>query len=68
MPTENDEKLTKVEAIEFLEEETKEFVKIDSKIFENYYKSAEEFLPLPRSKGERYYFSKRVFEETNGNK
>lgn len=41
-------KLTKREAVEFLE--------LDAKTFENYFKSADEFSCLPRRKGEFYYF------------
>ena len=41
-------RLTKKEAIQFLG--------IDPKQFENFFRYADEFKPLPRRKGERYYF------------
>lgn len=54
METDND-RLTKKEAIEFLG--------LEDKIFENYFRSAGEFSPLPREGRGRFYFSKKALSE-----
>jgi hypothetical protein len=48
-------KLTKKEAVQFLE--------LDEKTFDNYLKSAGEFECLPREKGQRYYFLQDSLQE-----
>lgn len=50
-----DTRLTRREAIQFLE--------LDDKTFENYFKSAGEFDCLPRKKGERYFFSQNNLQD-----
>ena len=54
MSGENSDRLKKSEAIKFLG--------LDSKIFENFFRSASEFSPLPRSGKGPFYFSKRELE------
>ena len=54
MPEEKDE-LSKADALEFLG--------LQEKVFENYFKNAEEFSPLPRQGKGRFYFSKKLLEK-----
>ncbi len=54
MPEEKDE-LSKADALEFLG--------LQEKVFENYFKNAAEFSPLPRQGKGRFYFSKKLLEK-----
>ncbi len=55
MNSTNTDRLNKSEAIEFLG--------LDSKVFENFFRSAGEFSPLPREGRGRFYFSKTALSE-----